>query len=145
MSASSLFPVTVSRVHSSARDAAIAQAWFAVNAPDMVVRAAALSWAELLEHPAFPTDIVVIDVVSNSLLGEPKNGYSLRARSALSVILSNRSAGRLEVTDFSAAGIGEFGGFGSLRELRRAIRQVFASVPRRQSQPQPAWTAQVRQ
>jgi len=142
MSASSLFPVTVSLVHSSARDAAIAQAWFAVNAPDMVVRATAPSWEKLAEHPAFPTDIVVVDVVSNSRLTQPGSGYSVRARSALSAILSNRSAGRMDETNFSAAGIGEFGGFGSLRELRRAIRQVFATIPRRQSLPQPAWTSQ---
>ncbi|WP_166866501.1 response regulator transcription factor [Salinibacterium sp. ZJ70] len=63
--------------------------WVAQNAPDFDVVLAASSWLELVQSPAFPTDLVFIDLQLNEAISIEARVRTCRAAGAKVIVLSS--------------------------------------------------------
>jgi DNA-binding NarL/FixJ family response regulator len=81
--------------------------WIEVNAPDFEVVAVAASWEELVQHPSFPPDVVVMARVIDSA-STLEERIAISARAGARVVVMSTDAGEPAERDALEAGAHAF-------------------------------------
>lgn len=109
------------------------RSWIGSNAPDFVVTLSATSWRELVHSPAFPTQLVLLDVQSKEPVSIEARVRTCRAAGAKVILLSSVDTPEVRKLAHDAGVAAFLPRTSSMRELMDVAREVMgidASVAR---------------
>ncbi|MFD1723046.1 response regulator [Amnibacterium endophyticum] len=112
--------------------------WLREHAPDLDVVLRATSWLELVHSPAFPTDLVLLDVQPQEPVSLGARIRSCRAAGAVVVVLTGLDDPELRRRALEAGAAAFLSKSRPILDLVAAVREVLGGAPQQEWRPLPA-------
>jgi DNA-binding NarL/FixJ family response regulator len=109
-------------------------AWFTANAPDFDVALTATTWLQLVHSPAFPTDLVLLDVQLREPVSIEARVRTCRAAGAIVIVLTGLDTPDLRERVMRAGAAAFIGKSRPLREVLAVARELMGLTGGRASQ-----------